>query len=307
MRGAARIITLSAFAACVGGPYTDYSTSASAGATGATTGGATGGTTVGVSTSGASTTSGPPPTSGDPPATGDGECIFHSECMPDGGPGPACSVWVQDCAPGEKCMPYDGDGFGSWDSTKCVPIAPNAGEPGAACTVEGGPGSGVDDCALGGICLGTGDGDLEGTCTALCQGFPNNPECTDPMATCIELGSIDVCAPTCHPLEQGCPADQVCCPEPGNSERFICVVDVSGDGGQEFGECEYANGCDPGLLCSYPELAVECDQGAAGCCLKYCDLSQPDCDAMMAECLPWFEMGQAPMGLETLGICGIPR
>jgi hypothetical protein len=305
MRGAVRIVAVSALAACVGGPYTDYSTSAGAEATGVTTG--TSGTTGGASTSGTSTTSGPPPTSDEPPPTSDGECIFHSGCTPDGGSGAACSVWVQDCAPGQKCMPYDSNGGGSWESTKCVPIAPNAGEPGAPCTVEGGPGSGIDDCALGGICLGAGEGDREGTCTALCRGFPNNPECADPTATCIELGSIDVCAPMCHPLDQACPEGQVCCPDPGDIERFICVLDASDDGGQEFGECEYVNGCDPGLVCGNPALAVECSQDAAGCCVKYCDLSQPACDAMMAECLPWFGMDVPPVGFEDLGVCGIPQ
>jgi hypothetical protein len=49
-----------------------------------------------------------------------------------------------------------------------------------------------------------------------------------------------------------------------------------------------------------------------GCCSAFCDLTDPEASincpgaAGGQECIPWYEMGQAPMGLEDVGACAIP-
>jgi hypothetical protein len=88
---------------------------------------------------------------------------------------------------------------------------------------------------------------------------------------------------------------------------FICVIDASGEEGQVFDPCEYANACDPGLICADPLSAEECDPQAPGCCLPFCDLTAPpSCPGNGQKCLPWYEVGRAPPGYENLGTCGLP-
>jgi hypothetical protein len=100
----------------------------------------------------------------------------------------------------------------------------------------------------------------------------------------------------------------VCVPSPSNSDRFLCLFDDSGDEGQTFDPCELINGCDAGLLCAASILASECDQDASGCCLPFCDTTQPPaCPGAMQQCLPWFADEPPPPGLENLGVCGIPQ
>ncbi len=42
------------------------------------------------------------------------------------------------------------------------------------------------------------------------------------------------------------------------------------------------------------------------CCSPFCDLQSPLCPAPL-ECIPWYEEGQAPPGLEPIGVCGVPQ
>jgi hypothetical protein len=233
----------------------------------------------------------------------------------DGGTGTKeCDVWTQDCPDGEKCMPYSGDGDNAWESLKCTPVMENAGAVGDTCTVEGGGTSGIDSCEKGAMCWSVDPETGEGTCVEQCKGSPDQPKCDTPDAFCLNAneGVLTLCLPGCDPLMQGCSNGDLCVPNPMDPNSFICVIDASGEEGQEWDACEYANACDAGLLCANPALATECDPQAAGCCLPFCDIQlvmdgTEKCNGANQDCLPWYEEGQAPPGFENVGVCGLPQ
>jgi hypothetical protein len=229
----------------------------------------------------------------------------------DGGTGTKeCDQWIEDCPEGQKCQPYSGDGDNAWESLKCVPIVPNPDAVGEPCTVTGSGVSGQDSCELHAMCWNVDPDTGTGTCIAKCIGSPDNPSCEDPASYCLLSAEaiLMLCLPGCDPLAQDCPNADLCVPNPMNPDGFICVIDASGEEGQVFDVCEYANACDAGLQCANPALAAECDPRSAGCCLPFCDLSvmPPTCPGIGQQCLPWHEEGQAPPGLENVGTCGLP-
>lgn len=228
-------------------------------------------------------------------------------CPVDVGGGLECDIFEQDCPEGQKCNAWSSDGDNSWDSTKCVPIDPNPDPVFAPCTVEGFGASGVDSCVKGAMCFGVDEETLQGTCVELCTCSPENPICNLTPATCLIAndGVLALCLPSCDPLNpNACPGDQVCISNPQDPAVFICITDASGGEGQVFDPCEFANACDPTLLCANPALLPGCNQDAAGCCVPFCDLSAIDCPPG-ADCLPWFEEGQAPKCFEDIGVCGV--
>jgi hypothetical protein len=230
----------------------------------------------------------------------------------DGGVMEECDLWTENCPPGEKCMPYSADGDNSWESLKCVPIVPDPDGLGDPCMVFGSGVSGEDTCDLHMMCWNVDPNTGIGTCVAMCAGSPDNPFCEDPTTACIISGDgvLILCLDAnCNPLVQDCPNADLCVPNPMNPDSFICVIDASGEEGQTFDVCEYANACDQGLICANPALAAECDPMATGCCLPFCDTSvmPPLCPGKDQTCLPWYEEGQAPPGLENVGVCGLPQ
>lgn len=301
---------------CGLGPYA--SNSAGVGDTsGGTSGGSSGDVTLGGSVTGAATvtTGMVDGTGGEDTSVGGASSSGGVEtCGGSGGdlrPGgwKECDPWAQDCPEGCKCMPYSGDGDNAWESLKCVPVMPNAGERGDPCTVEGSGVSGIDSCAKGHMCWNVDPETGMGRCVEQCKGTPDTPHCTDPWDTCYMAsdGVLTLCLSGCHPFDKPCTDGDLCVPNPMDPNRFICVIDASGEEGQVFDVCEYANACDDGLICANPVLASECDQTAAGCCLPFCKLSMPDCPGVGLECLPWYEEGQAPPKFEDIGLCGLPQ
>ncbi|WAS89663.1 ribulose phosphate epimerase [Nannocystis punicea] len=247
-------------------------------------------------------------TTEDTDTTGDTTCSFIA-CDTSGGnePPPQCDNWAQDCPDGEKCAAFANDGGTSWNSLKCVPVEENGGAPGDPCTVEGNGVSGVDSCAFGSMCWNVDPDSGQGTCVGLCTGSPEAADCADSMTTCViaNEGVLNLCLPQCDPLLQNCMGNDLCLPNP-DDEGFVCVLDASGDTGVAFDPCEYANACDKGLVCQDPGFASECDPSALGCCLPYCDVTEPDCPGAGQDCIQWYEPGTAPPGLENVGLCGIP-
>lgn len=248
-----------------------------------------------------------PSSDGDDGGSTDGfPTVFLSH--PDGGSVSfECSFLTQDCPPGFKCNAWANDGGSSWNATKCVPIAPDPGEVGEPCTVEGDATSGIDTCELGAMCWDVDPKTNEGTCVAYCQGDEANPFCEDPDTTC-EGRDILICLPICCPLEQDCPEGQGCYPV---QDDFQCAPDASGDVGAFGDGCEYVNVCDPGMMCLNSESAppgLPCE-GSAGCCLPYCQVGSGSCSDYHPEleCMPWFEYGTAPPGFELTGACVIPE
>ncbi|PCC72914.1 hypothetical protein SAMN02745121_02032 [Nannocystis exedens] len=215
-----------------------------------------------------------------------------------------CNTWVQDCWEGAKCSPYSGDGDADWEALKCVDLDPAPDHPGDPCTVEGHGASGVDSCDGHSMCFHVDPDTLGGTCVPFCQGSPETPEC--PAGTTCMIaneGVIALCLPTCDPLAQTCPEGQACVAASVDPDAFFCLPGAGGQG-QAFDSCDAA--CDPGLWCGEPELAGECDPEALGCCLPFCDLNLPQCPGPMLQCLPFFALGDAPAGLEHLGLCRLP-
>ena len=218
-----------------------------------------------------------------------------------------CDIWLDDCPEGQKCMPVALDGATFWDGHRCVPVVADPAAPGDPCTVLGTGFDGLDTCDRRAMCWYTDPDTKMGTCLAMCSGSLDAPFC-DPGSFCA-LSSDPVlilCVPNCDPLVPDCPNGDLCINNPQDPTGFVCVLDASGDEGQIFDPCEFANACDPGLLCLLPELAAECDPQALGCCLPFCDLSLPNaCPGQGQQCLPWFEQGQAPPGYENVGVCGL--
>jgi hypothetical protein len=219
-----------------------------------------------------------------------------------------CDLWTQDCPPGEKCMPWAASG--NWNATKCTPVARDPDGPGEACSVEGSPYGGVDSCELGAMCWNLDPRTDTGTCVAFCTGTPDAPLC-EPAGTACAIrnqGVLILCLPTCDPVLQGCVDDQACIPL---EAQFFCVPDASGELGAYGDPCEFLNFCDPGLYCAPNDAVPDCI-GASGCCSEFCDIFADDPDAQCTGqpqgqvCVPWFEDGQAPQGLEHVGSCAVP-
>lgn len=221
------------------------------------------------------------------------------------GPGATCIPLAQDCPAGYKCAAYATEGSPSWNEAKCVPVVGD-GVDGEPCTAEGL--TGVDSCAKGYMCWNIEQETGFGTCVAQCSGTWGEPMCSEPWTTCVfsSLAVLALCLPTCSPLLQMCEVGEMCLPSQVPNS-FVCVPDASGDEGQLFDPCEYANACDPGLVCTNPELAVECDPMAPGCCLPFCEIGSDGCPGAGQECLPWYMPGEAPPMLENVGICGVPQ
>lgn len=239
-------------------------------------------------------------------------CPF--QCQVDLPPGPeACDIWDPDsCFEGDKCTAYATMGS-SWDANKCVPIMGD-GEPGDDCVATDGSGvSGNDDCGKGSMCWDIAGDTMTGYCVAFCTGSPDEPSCGDQCSATIcaiyNNGVLPLCLPSCDPINGGADCanpENLCISDPGG-QGFICVLG-GGQMGEYGSECQYANSCDPGLLCAPADRVPDC-QGAQGCCTYFCDTTMgntcPDADKGQ-ECVPWYEMGEAPCGFEHVGMCLLP-
>jgi hypothetical protein len=224
-------------------------------------------------------------------------------------PGGPCDPWIDDCPEGQKCMASTDNGGGEWNGYKCVPIVPDPAGLYEPCNDIGSPFDGEDTCDAHLICWNVDPNTGLGYCIGMCTGSQLDPGCVDANASCIlsDASLLIPCVPGCDPLLQDCNGNEACIASP-ISDTFLCVLDASGAAGQVFDPCEFANACDPGLLCLDVNLAAECDPMGFGCCLPFCDLSLPnDCPGQGQQCLPWYQQGQPPAGLENVGVCGLPQ
>lgn len=288
-----------------------------------------------ASMTGDDSASGPNPTTSDSasdsdPTTGDsasasdtepGETDSSSESEsdtvdfildPDGGGATVeCDVWEDDCPDDEKCMPWANDGGNSWNATRCSPVSGDPGQVGDACTVEGSGVSGVDSCDARSMCYYVDGETNEGICVGFCDGSPMAPTCDNGfICTIVNDGVLTLCRPECDPLLQDCEGSAACLQATG-ALGFTCIVDASGEGGQAGDPCEFINSCDPGLFCGTAETIPGCK--GTGCCTEFCDLTDEGEPASVCsgqaqgqECLGWFADGEAPPGLEHVGVCALP-
>lgn len=234
------------------------------------------------STTGASTTTGDDGvevTSDDGPATATDSAGFicFAHCQPDGGNQAfECDPWVQDCPPGEKCMPWANDGGSSWNATRCSPLSPDPDGVGEPCVVEGSGVSGVDTCDIHAMCWNVDADTNEGTCIALCQGTEAAPECAG-CSQCFVAngGALPLCLPQCDPLAQDCGGFGGCY---AFADSFVCLPSP---GGGAFGDpCEFDSACPAGQGCQPAQDVPGCER-SWGCCTPYCDTADPvACDVV---------------------------
>ncbi len=214
-----------------------------------------------------------------------------------------CDPTSQNCPDGQKCTAVSMTEGEPWAINVCVDVN-GSGQVGDPCDIEGGKYTGVDNCDVGFICLLTDDEGFGGTCTEFCD---SNMECPQSGNECevYNDGSLPICLGTCDPLVQDCPDGQGCY-RGGGGTTFVCFK-VTGESAQGE-ECGYINQCLAGFNCSAPDSVEGCPGGVNGCCSSFCDLSDPDPNAVCVgseECISFFE-GQPPPQYEDVGVCLIP-
>jgi hypothetical protein len=213
-----------------------------------------------------------------------------------------CDLFAQDCPDGEKCMPWANDGGNAWNATRCSPIAESPGQPGDGCTVEGSGTSGLDDCDLSVMCWNVDPETNVGTCVAMCTGDEANPSCPGETSCVIANdGALLLCLPPCDPLAAACPTEQTCT---AVDDDPVCIPST----GVDVWPCGPAV-CAPDQTCLDAELLAACMD--FGCCAPWCDLTaaEPDvpCAAEPAHsCQAYYAPGEAPAGLEHVGVCRLP-
>ena len=233
-----------------------------------------------------------------------------------------CDPWCQDCPEGQKCLAWVDDGGDMWNATRCSPVAPDPQAPGQPCTTPEGPDAGLDNCEKGAMCWEVDLNTNNGTCSALCTGSPDSPQCP-PYQSCLIAsdGFLNLCRPWCNPLVPAdCWKGSVCLltdvdliGPPGDAPpfdpdmvAFKCTLKASGPVPQGT-PCQFANVCDPGLACVNATRVPNCDPDALpGCCARWCDLAQPDCPEG-GTCQPVLQPApDLPQELANLGLCLLP-
>lgn len=234
--------------------------------------------------------------------------------IPDMGiEGALCSLILQDCPSGQKCVAWNMSGGIIPDGVKCVDEVPNADGIGEPCTVTGNFGSGDDSCIKGAMCFDI-DNNGEGSCVGHCSGEPETPICQKSNETCVTFFEppVPLCFTACDPLVQNCPEGEGCymdAPVLG-SEGFVCMPTVlaPNENGDYKDLCYNQAGCAPGFSCIWPKNVPNCKYEY--CCSPWCDLElNPEiCGELDAtlECVPWYEPGNEQPGLKNLGICALP-
>jgi len=108
------------------------------------------------------------------------------------------------------------------------------------------------------------------------------------------------------------PRDGACAPKDSSyyyycvPPSFSCRAAGIGLGSSDFAEPCYSNtGCVNGLICAAKGAVgpkFSCDPMHDRCCTNFCTVGL-GCNFEGGECLPWYEDGTSPEGLEDLGIC----
>ena len=202
-----------------------------------------------------------------------------------------CDIFTQDCAVGDKCVPYASSG-NYFDNYKCVPVLgdQSVGEP---CTYTN-PADSTDDCDATSFCW-------FGTCESFCTGTPDDPECP-PGSSCLlsaDFGIV-VCIDSCDPTLQDCNDDFAC----HWNSSFTCAAPTQDIPAGE--PCEAQQDCIAGTFCAAASGLSSCAD--ASCCTPYCEIGDDLPCAVMPEtaCVPFFEEDQAIPGYEHVGVCLVP-
>jgi hypothetical protein len=179
----------------------------------------------------------------------------------------------------------------------------NPAQLGDPCFVVGNGVSGIDNCDIGLFCWDT-FGDNQGYCTAHCTGPVEDPTCPQGFDCALYAVGFSLCYETCNPLLQSCSLESNICGF--NGSTFLC----SGPSGEDIaahGACTFYHSCAPGLACVPSVAAIECDPSIFACCEPFCDTTLPNtCPGQDQTCIPWYDPGDAPPGLESVGLCSLP-
>lgn len=212
----------------------------------------------------------------------------------------ACDVFAQDCAEGEKCVPWVDPEGSYWIGFTCVPVLGQQaiGEP---CTFDYADSS--DDCDANGSCynLDLFQGVSSGTCHAFCTGSEDDPMCSGSDYCVIGNGypGPALCFEQCDPLAQDCPGERGCYWFEPHFSCFAAGEIAAGD------PCEFLGQCEPGNMCLVGWLLSTCEGGY--CCTPVCPVSggPGPCVGVQpgTECVPFYDQGMAPQGYEDVGVC----
>jgi len=221
------------------------------------------------------------------------------------GEGDKCDIGCQNCPPGEKCVIAGDSGM---SVAVCKPIPDDPKGEGEPCESLGDPADGLDDCDRGYACVGYPLLSSP-SCVPLCKGGDGESQCSGD-SRCLNVGDGPVCAAICDPraeneCEGGCrPVDQVCshCFPMKATGTFSCWIAPPTQEGVGFA-CPFGE-CLETLFCAPPGRVPGCDE-ATPCCTEYCSVEAPSCPDETV-CVPVYEVGQAPVLLETLGACLTP-
>ena len=256
------------------------------------------------STTTSDATSDEPASTEDSASTDDTGESTHVTFIPDDQPPDptSCDPFAQDCAEGEKCVPYASDG-GSWDANKCVPVNGDQA-PGEPC-IYAGAREGTDDCDATSLCwyVEEIEGELVGECLPFCLGNPERYECPEGSFCPISAqGTVNVCLPRCDPVAQNCDGGHGCY---WANWDFTCAPTLESIPAGE--PCGFINDCAPGHLCATEEVMPDC--AGSACCSPFCHLELGDeqCASVPGTvCSSFFEVGTAPPGYEHVGVCILP-
>jgi hypothetical protein len=99
----------------------------------------------------------------------------------------------------------------------------------------------------------------------------------------------------CDPIAQDCPDAEKCFL---NADVFMCLPAPTLP---PDAICFFGDYCAPGQACVAAIVLDSC--AGEACCTDWCDTSEPDPCQAPETCLPYWPQGQAPAGLETVGVC----
>ncbi len=212
----------------------------------------------------------------------------------------SCDVWDPVCPETEKCIAWSNDESGIWNDARCTGVGlRDVGEP---CSVQDGPTAGIDNCVLGAMCWGVDPETNDGHCIAQCRGSENAPVCDSPSTACVigNDGSLNVCAPTCDPLNQRCAEDEACY---GDLDSMSTVCLRPGTPLVSGPDLATPALCPPGSTAVPPERDVNCED-AELCCVSWCDPGLvPDACPPDTDCHLWNEEGSVVGGYNEPGVC----
>jgi hypothetical protein len=160
-----------------------------------------------------------------------------------------------------------------------------------------------DDCQKGLFCFRVPTGSAgPGTCLEFCDhdsGCNHGGECAF-----WEAGLLKLCMQDCDPLAQDCDPGEGCYLLP-EYDAFTCArTDHPPGAGTDGDACAAIQACEPGLICFDGDVQNGCT--ADRCCTPVCQVGNDGlCIDLQESCIPMYDEGYAPPGLEDVGYCGV--